>query len=256
MPQPELITVTADTVAKTGFFCKMSARGKPGYEQKLAWLDKRFAEGLQMRLLGDGERGFVEFIPGAHAWRAIENAEDYMVIHCLWVVGRSKGKGFSTILLDEVEAVARSQGFKGVAAVTSRQHWLIEAGVLERRGYTRAATAPPSFDLMLRKFDDDAGTPRFCGGWDKKLRAKSEGLVVYRSGQCPYLDDATLHARSFAEEQGLPYEDVVLESAQDVRRLSPTPYGVFALVLNGMLLSYHYLLKKEISKAASVILTA
>ena len=248
MSPSSLVTVTAETVAKTGFFCKMSARGKPGYEQKQAWLEARFAEGLQMRLLGGGERGFVEFIPGAHAWRAIEGAEAFMVIHCLWVVGRSKGKGFSSLLLDEVEAQARDLGFKGVAAVTSSGNWLIDAGILARRGYQSVASEPP-FDLMLRRFDKAAKAPCFCGGWDEKLRAQGNGLVVFRSAQCPYLDDAVGHARAYANESGLSFREVWIETAEDVRKLSPTPYSVFALALDGRLVSHHYLLKKQIAAA-------
>lgn len=249
MTQIDLITVTPANVAKTGFFCKMSARGKPGYEQKLAWLERRFEEGLQLRILGNGERGFVEFIPGAHAWRAIENAERYIVIHCLWVVGRSKGKGFSRVLLDEVAAHAKATGFKGVAAVTSSRNWLIDKGVLEHNGYVSVGSAPPSFDLLVLKFEDDAEDPRFCGGWDEKLAANPKGMVVYRTAQCPYLDDAVQHARNYAEGAGIAFREIVLESAEDVRRCSPTPYGVFAIVLDGRLLSYNYTLTKDFPKA-------
>ena len=246
----DLITVTPDTVGKTGFFCKMSARGKPGYDQKLDWLDARFAEGLEMRLLGRGERGFVEFIPGRYAWRAIEGVDDLMVIHCLWVVGRSKGKGYARVLLDEVEAVARAKGFRGVAAVTSGHHWLIEPGVLAHRGYEPVDTAPPSFELRVKRFDGAVPeAPRFCGGWEAKAQAQGDGLVVFRSGQCPYLDDAAGHARAFAADRGLAFKEVWLTTAEDVRTLAPTAYGVFAIALDGRLLSYHYLLPKELSAA-------
>lgn len=249
MTQFEIIPVTAENVAEKGFFCKMSARGKPGYEQKLAWLKQRFAEGLQLRLLDGGERGFVEFIPGAHAWRAIENAEDYLVIHCLWVVGRSKGKGYSTLLLDEVHNHARKHGFKGVAAVTSSGNWLIDAKILEHHGYEKIASAPPSFDLMVQKFDGTAGDPCFCGDWEEKTRARSNGLVIYRSGQCPYLDDSVNAARDCAAAAGIAFDEIVLNSAAEVRRLSPTPYGVFAMILNGKLLSYHYLGARQLAAA-------
>lgn len=37
------------------------------------------------------ERGFIEYLPGEHAWRAV-HADGYLFIHCLWVVGKSKGK--------------------------------------------------------------------------------------------------------------------------------------------------------------------
>ncbi len=242
----DLIRVTADNVDRTGFFCKMSARGKPGYEQKLAWLKDRFAEGLEMRLLGSGERGFVEFIPGTYAWRAIKGADAYIVIHCLWVVGRSKGKGFGAVLLDEAESHARSNGFAGVAAVTSGGNWLIGRDILASRGYRSVASSPPAFDLMVNQFDAAAPEPEFCGEWDTKLAAHPKGLVVYRSAQCPYLDDAVHHASDAAQETGLSLTEVPMACVADIRTRSPTPYGVYALALNGRFIAHHYLLKKDI----------
>lgn len=84
----------------------------------------------------------------------------------------------------------------------------------------------------------------------KPRRAHGDGLVVFRSGQCPYLDDAVGHARAFADARGLGFKQVWLTSAEEVRALAPTAYGVFAIVLDGRLLSYHYLLPKELSAAA------
>lgn len=246
-----LIPVTAETVEKTGFFCKMSARKEAGYQRKLAWLKARFAEGLQMRLLGGGERGFIEFMPGDYAWRAIEGAGDYMVIHCLWVVGRSKGKGLSSLLIEEALATAQAGGFKGLAAVTSANNWLIDAGILERHGFQSVAKAPPAFDIMLRRFGPAAAAPGFCGGWEQKLAdlpGGGAGFTVFRSDQCPYLDNAVLNVARFAEERGIAFREVELTSAEEVRALSPTPYGVFAIVKDGVLLSYHYLSPKELAK--------
>lgn len=248
MPKPALITVTAETVEQTGFFCKMSAKKEAGYQRKLVWLKARFAEGLQMRLLGGGERGFIEFIPGAYAWRAIRKAEDYLVIHCLWVVGRSKGKGLSSLLIEEALAVAEAGGFKGVAAVTSAGNWLIDAGILGHHGFASVAKAPPGFDIMVRKLDAAAPDPAFCGGWEKKLPGNGAGFTVFRSDQCPYLDNAVKNVADYAEGEGIAFRAVELKTAKEVRHLSPTPYGVFAIVKDGALLSYHYLSPKELAK--------
>jgi hypothetical protein len=38
---------------------------------------------------------------------------------------------------------------------------------------------------------------------------------------------------------------VELNSASDVRTRSPSPYGTFGVVLDGRLVSYHYLLRKD-----------
>jgi hypothetical protein len=81
----QIINVTAENVAETGFFCYMSKRNSPGYQQKLNWLQARFREGMRIKILKLPDRGFIEYIPGEYAWRAVD-ASGYMFIHCIWVV--------------------------------------------------------------------------------------------------------------------------------------------------------------------------
>lgn len=240
----EIITVTAENVDEYGFFCKMSARKSPAWQAKRAWLLARFEEGLQMRLLGGGERGFIEFMPGAKCWRGIEDAEEFVVIHCLWVVGKSRGNGFARELLDEADRWARENGFRGVAALTSRGNWLIAPGVLEHHGFHRVGRCGEVFELWA-KSDGIRNDPRISGGWARKAEACGPGVTVLRSAQCPYLEDAAAKARAAAESLGLPFREILLETAEDVRRLSPTPYGTYALVKDGKCVSYHYLLEKR-----------
>lgn len=239
-----IVTVTADNVDEQGFFCKMSARKSAAWKAKRDWLTARFAEGLQLRLLGDGERGFIEFMPGAKSWRAIDDAGDFVVIHCLWVVGQSRGKRFARDLIAEAETWARDNGFRGVAGLTSRGNWLIAPGVLEHHGYRRVDSCGEGFELQAKAQGLDR-LPRLSGGWAQKAEACGPGVTVVRSAQCPYLEDAAGHARSAAAKLGLPFREILLETAEDVRRLSPTPYGTYALVKDGRCMAYHYLLEKD-----------
>ncbi len=245
-----IITVTPDNLDKHGFFCKMSARESSAWQAKRDWVMARFEEGMQLRLLGDGERGFIEFMPGAKCWRAIDDAEDYVVIHCLWVVGKSRGKRFARDLLGEVDDWARDNGYHGVAALTSRGNWLIAPGVLEHHGFRRVDSCGEGFELQA-KSHGLYHTPRLSGAWAQKAEACGPGVTVLRSAQCPYLEDAAAKARTAAESLGLPFKEVLLESAEDVRRKSPTPYGTYALVKDGKCISYHYLLEKDAVKALS-----
>ena len=103
----EVVDVTKDNVEETGFFCCMSKKKSEGYQRKLNWLSRRFAEGMRIKMLGQGERGFIEYIPGEYAWRAV-NAKSYMFIHCLWVVGKSKGNGYAGLLLEACIADAKN----------------------------------------------------------------------------------------------------------------------------------------------------
>ena len=120
-----IIDVTTDTVDEAGFFCYMSRKKSVGWQRKRQWLEMRFSEGLRIKLLDlsqDG-RGFIEYIPGEFAWRPVE-AAGFVFIHCLWVVGKSKGKGYGSMLLDACLADARRQGADGVAMVTLEGNWL------------------------------------------------------------------------------------------------------------------------------------
>lgn len=243
-PAP-ILTVTAETVQKHGFFCKMSARKTSAWKRKKAWLDARFSEGLQLRLLGNKERGFIEFIPGKFAWRGIENADDFVVIHCLWVVGKSKGNGFSTQLLNEAEDWARENGYKGVAVLTSSGNWLIDKGILAHHGYQSVDTAAPGYDLMLKPISP-ATPPQLSRNWPAKAAAFGPGMTVLHSAQCPYLEDAVTHARAAADTLGLPFRAIEITSAAEARTLVPNPYGVFSLIHDGREIASHYLLTKQI----------
>ena len=71
-------------------------------------------------------------------------------------------------------------------------------------------------------------------------------MTVVRSDQCLYVEDATATVVAAAEKAGVPWHVVELRSRDDVLRLSPSPYGVFSIVRDGRLLSYHYLLEKAL----------
>ena len=112
----KIIDVNANNVEQTGFFCYMSKRKTEGFQRKLRWLKARFAEGMRIKMFELPERGFIEYIPSEYAWRAVD-AKGYMFIHCLWVVGKSKGKGLAGVLLEECINDAKQSGMNGVAMV-------------------------------------------------------------------------------------------------------------------------------------------
>jgi GNAT superfamily N-acetyltransferase len=238
-----LIEVTKANVEETGFFCYMSKRKSEGFRRKLGWVRTRLGEGMRIKMLKLPERGFIEYLPGEFAWRCV-NAKDYMFIHCLWVVGRSKGKGFGARLLDECIRDAKKAGMAGVVMVTSEGTWLAGKKLLLKQGFRPVAEAPPSFTLMVKTFRV-APLPSFPRDWDARARRFGKGLTILRTDQCPYLEDATKTLLEAAAEEGMKSRVVELKTAAEVKSLSPSPYGVFNVVLDGRLLSYRYLVKEE-----------
>lgn len=240
----KMIDVTTENVEQTGFFCFMSKRKSEGYRRKLVWCRDRLAEGMRIQMLELPDRGFIEYTPGEHAWRPVE-AAGYLFIHCLWVVGKSKKRGFAKALLDSCIEDARSSGFKGVAMITSQNNWLMSRKLLERHGFEAADQAPPSFSLMVKRFADDP-LPSFSGNWEAKAAAFGKGLTIIRTDQCPYIDDAAAMAVKTAAKAKIQANVVELTSAAEIRERSPSAYGTFGLVLDGKLLSYHYQLEKDL----------
>jgi len=238
----DIITVTADNVEKTGFFCYMSKRKEPGYKQKRAWLDARFAEGMKIKILhehGGRDTAFIEYIPGEYAWRAV-HAPRYLVIHCLWVVGKGKGKGYGTRLIQECIEDARLQGKSGVVMVSSDGNWLASKELFLKNGFEEVDQAPPSFQLLVHRFGPDP-LPVFPNDWEARAAAFGPGLTVVRTNQCPYNENAANGIIRFAAAKGIQARVVELRSAQDVREQAPCAYGTFGVVYNGKLFSYTYL---------------
>ncbi|MFH1633677.1 MAG: GNAT family N-acetyltransferase [Chloroflexota bacterium] len=240
----EIITVDATNVAEQGFFCYKSKPKSVGYQRKLNWLEQRFSEGMRIKILYEGDRsmGFVEYIPGEFAWRSV-NARGYMVIHCLWIVGRGKGKGYGSRLLAECVEDARSLGQHGVAMVTSNRVWLAYKKILLKNGFESVDEAPP-FELLVKRFDESP-LPSFPRNWDERLNHCGSGLTVFRADQCPYIEDTVKEVLEIASERGIETRVIELTSGWEVQDSAPSPYGVFSIVYNGELVSYHYLGKKE-----------
>lgn len=245
----EIIDVNSHNIDQTGFFCYMSKRKEPGYKQKREWLEARFSEGMKIKILhevGGRDTGFIEYIPGEYAWRAV-NAPGYIVIHCLWVVGKGKNKGYGSQLIKACVNEAREQRKDGVAMVTTDRVWLSGKKVFLQNGFTEVDQAPPSFQLLTLNFG--AGKEiRFPTDWDTRAQAFGAGLTIIRTPQCPYIENGTNDIMAFAESKGIPARTVTFSSAKEVQEKSPSAYGVFGTVLDGHLLAYHYLLQKDFDK--------
>ncbi len=246
----EMITVNADNLDKQGFFCYMSKRKTPGYHQKHEWMAARLAEGLKLHMIheiGGRTVGFIEYIPGEYAWRAV-HAPGYLLIHCLWVVGKGKGKGYGAHLIQTCLDEARAQGKHGVVTVATERVWMAKQDIFIKHGFVEVAQAPPSFRLLVYRFDKTAPLPAFPTDWVARQARFGAGLTIIRTAQCPYIEDAVNGVLQSAAEHAIPAKVVELHSAQEVQDLSPSPYGVFGVVLDGQLLTYHYLLPKDFEK--------
>jgi len=246
----KIIDVTPANVGEYDLFCKKSKSKEPGYQGKLAWFKKHKPT---IKLLhvkepkGYTSRGFIEYTPIEKAWRAVKG-KGYMFIQCIWVVGKWKNKGLGTKLLNECIKDAKKQGMNGVVMLTQGK-WLAKKNLFLKNGF-KIVDSFETFDLLVKKFKE-APNPKLP---DYKARAKKygKGLTVIRTPQCPYVHDATETVKKYAAKRKIPFKMIELKTPSDVQKKSPTPYGTYALVKDGEVITYCYQLEKDLIKILSV----
>jgi GNAT superfamily N-acetyltransferase len=247
-----IVEIDEDNLDDYGLFCQKSKKSAEGYRNKVEWVKKRFQEGLRIRLLlvnegpkrGLTSRGFVEYIPGEYAWRGID-AKGYMVIHCIWVVGRNRGHGYGTELLEQCESDAR--GMNGVAVVASDRHWLPRRELFLKHGFEIVDAMPPCFELLAKRLSYDAPLPSFNRIPIQRLEEYKSGITILKSDQCPYTADSVKEIKEVATEHDLPLRVESVRNCSEAQN-SVHPYGTYCILMNGEVVTYHPIGKKGMNE--------
>ncbi len=220
-------------------FCGFRDPKHEGHRRKSNWLKRRFAEGMKFKLLQiDGETaGMIEYIPGEHTWRPVE-AAGYAVIHCIMIQKKKyKGNGYGSLLVESCVKDARRAKMLGVAVVTSNGTWMAGSDVFLRCGFECVDTAPPSFELLVKKLRP-APSPTFKRGWDKTLRKYGSGLTIIKSDQCPCIAKCTGDILQVCKSLGIRPKVVEVKSGRQARNV-PSAYGVFNVLYDGHTVAEH-----------------
>ena len=246
----ELVDVNAENVEKLGFYCYRSKKKKPGYTEKMTWIQARFDEGMRVRLLYlDGKLcGMVEAVPGTHAWRAV-HAPNHLVIHCMYVMGRYQGQGYGVRLIESCLDDARQLDLAGVAVVVGENSILPDRGPFDRAGFTAIDQTPDGFELLALPVNGGSGeTAHFPTDWEARAAQWDTGLVTMHSPQCPYQADSIDAVAAFGADRGIPTQAVELTSAADVQTRAPSPYGVFSVLHEGRVIAHRPVDQRDLQR--------
>ncbi len=213
----------------------------PTYNHKIRWLHERFKEGLTIKLLypPDGKKaiGFIEYVPGEYAWRAV-SVKDYMFIHCIWVYSNAyKNQGIGSRLLDDCFLDAKTLGKKGVAVLSGSVPFLAQPPVFLKNGFEVVETAKPAYQLLVRQINP-APPPHF-NDWQKALKSY-QGLNIVYSRKCPWVARFVAELDEFLKKSGLQINIHELKTPTEAQ-IAPSPYASFNLIYNGKLLADRYI---------------
>lgn len=236
MGEYEIIDTNAENISDCGF-CGYKAGRSEGHRRKAKWLKDRYAEGLRFKVLRSrefGDIGMIEYALGNHAWRPVE-AEGYLVIHCLMVNGRHKGKGLGALLLDSCLSDAKKSQCRGVAVVTSADSFMAGSDFFLKAGFASVQSSPP-YELLVKKLKKAAPDPRFIVQKERLPGKYKKGLTILAADQCPMVPKWVEELTAASRTMGLEPKVVRVGSAEASREL-PTPYGMFSIVYEGKLIA-------------------
>ncbi len=237
----KIISVNSKNISEYQPVCFLNPKNE-GYLKKLKWLKERFSKGLIIKLLYlENEKkcnGFIEYIPGEYAWRAVD-AKGYMFIHCIWISpNKYKEKGYGSLLVKECIKDAKKEGKYGVAVVTSEGPFMAGKALFLKNGFKSVAKAKPSYELMIKAIKTGPPLPKFRD-WEKQL-SQYNGLNIIYANQCPWVARSIKELSEIAKKKGLKLEIVELKNARQAQD-APSIYTAFNLIYNGKLLVDHYI---------------
>lgn len=236
----KIISINQENIGQYPPTCFLNPNNE-GYKIKHEWLKKRFSEGMRIKLLYlENEKkssGFIEYVPGEYAWRAVE-AKGYMFIHCIWITpNKNKEQGYGSLLIEECIKDAKKEGLLGAAVISSEGSFMAGKDIFLKNGFNSIESAKPSFELMVKSLKKGL-LPKFKN-WEKQL-SKFKGLNVIYSNQCPWVSRSIAELTETARERGLELKVKELKTAKQAQS-APSVYGIFNLVYNGKLLVDHYI---------------
>jgi hypothetical protein len=242
MPQMPVLVDLDQTNIESLPCCGVKRDRHEGRCAKNRWLKAYLKKGLRAKVLltPDGRQcGYMEYLPGEHAWRGVE-AAGYMFIHCIWTFYKQiQHRGFGAQMIEACVDDAASAGMHGVAVVARNQPWTAGPAIFLANGFELVDTAPPDYQLLVRKLDPSAANPAFKKGWESRLAKYGRGLTIVRSNQCPHIAKfAGEIAESAERDYGIKPRMVEIKSSREAQN-APTPYAVFAILYEGRVLADH-----------------
>ena len=236
-----IVDTTMDNIHLYGV-CGYKSMKRPGYPEKIDWLEARFNEGMIIKTLvsdEDSAQGMIEYIPGEYCWRPV-HAGGTLFIHCLFVGFKKKykNKGYATLLLKECENDAKDLN-RGIAVVTRKGSFMVDKDIFLKNGYRVVDSAPSDFELLYKSYDSEARTPRFKPGLAERQKQYADGLTVIRADQCPYTVKNVNEIRESAEKEFHIKPRIITLQNHVEAQMSPCAFGTFCILYEGQIIAEH-----------------
>lgn len=214
----DFINLTPENLPNEHLCCIIrSKKAHPGVEAKRKWLSDRLREGHVFRKLNEKATVFIEYAPLETAWVPIIG-DNYYYIHCLWVLGPYKGKGYAKSLMEYCLADAKEKGRSGICMLGSKKqkNWLSNQSFAKKFGFEVVDTTDNGYELLALSFD--GSIPKFAQNV-KTPEIESKELTIYYDMQCPYILQSVEVVKQYCELNNVPVSLIQVDTLQKAKEL-------------------------------------
>ena len=243
----EIITITKENLEEEHICCAISNNKDCQVQSKKKWIEERMEEGLVFKKGNVRGKCFIEYIPAENAWAPIE-ADGYMYIDCLWVSGQYKGQGNSNLLLEECIKDSKEKNAKGLVILSAKKKmpFLSDPKFLKYKGFIKADSSDPYFELYYLPFDKSLEKPKFKEKV-KKPHIDEKGFVIYYASQCPFTAKYVPILEQAATIRGVEFKSIRYETTKQAQD-APVPFTSFSLFYDGEYITNEILSLKKFEK--------
>jgi hypothetical protein len=160
------------------------------------------------------------------------------MLGCFWVAGQYKGKGNGKALLES--CLGDAENSNGVVALSSirEKPFLSDPKFLKMNGFEVCDTAPPFFELLVRKKNPNTPNPKFMPHVKENRVPGKKGLTVFYTNQCVFTDYyVNVEYRNISKEFNLPLEIIHIKSKDEIKNV-PSAFPIHNIFLNGEFLTH------------------
>ena len=246
----KIITIDKNNI-ETEHICCAIGNDKKNAERsksKKLWMRNAFDDGLVFKRLDARGKVFIEYMPVEKVWKPI-TGHNFMTINCLWVSGQYKGKGLSTMLVDDCIRDAKSQKMDGVVVVSSSKvmPFLTDKKFFIKNGFSVSDTADPYFELLSLKFNNKAVDPKFTDFAIKGTCTNNKGFTFIYSNQCPFMEEYVELLSIISSKMNIPSKIIKISNYQDAQKFG-SPFGTLGIYYNGKFKTHELMPEKKFVK--------
>lgn len=243
----EIIEVNKNNIDNEHICCIfLGGKSDEGILAKKELMRQRFDEGYKFKKLNIHGKVFIDYVPAENAWAAVD-APNYMFIRCLWVSGKYKKQGYAKQLLQKCFDDAKDMN--GVIVITTgkKKPFFTDKKFFIKQGFELADTAPPYFELLVKKNKPDVPLPKFKDNCRLAKCDNKTGLTFYYSDLCPYITFYLNEMINAAKIHNIPYTTIKIKTKAEAQNM-PVPFAIGAIFYEGDFLTHEIMTQKGFEK--------